>query len=217
MSFCGYVTVKLNSERVPRKSIQDLGGRALVNYPLKILSQVEKISKIYLCCSDEKILEFIEDKRDYCFLKRPIELDSNETSFNEVLDNLIDKISEEYIVFLSCTSPFIQPKTIAEMIKKINTTEYDSAFLARKLKSFCWYKNKPLNFSLEKIPRTQDLEPIIVETSGLYIFSKNNYLNTKKRVGEKPYIKMANKLEEIDIDTLEDLYLARIVANAGDC
>jgi len=144
-------------------------------------------------------------------------LDSNETSFNEVLDNLIDKISEEYIVFLSCTSPFIQPKTIAEMIKKINTTEYDSAFLARKLKSFCWYKNKPLNFSLEKIPRTQDLEPIIVETSGLYIFSKNNYLNTKKRVGEKPYIKMANKLEEIDIDTLEDLYLARIVANAGDC
>jgi CMP-N-acetylneuraminic acid synthetase len=215
MSFCGYVTVKLNSERVPEKSIQDLGGRALVNYPLEILSQVDEISKIYLCCSDEKIKGFIDSKWDYCFLKRPAELDSNDTSFNDILDNLISKIAEKYIVFLSCTSPFVQPDTIDEMIRMIKTTDYDSAFLARKIKSFCWYKNQPLNFSPDKIPRTQDLEPIVVETSGLYIFSKNDYMNTKKRVGKKPYIKLATKLEEIDIDTLEDLSLARKIVNAG--
>jgi CMP-N-acetylneuraminic acid synthetase len=206
----------MNSERVPQKSIQDVGGRVLVNYPLDILSQVKEISNIYICCSNEKIFEYIENKRDYCFLKRPPELDSNTTSFNDILDYLIGEIKEDYIIFLSCTSPFIQPDTINEMIQMIKTDQYDSSFLAKKIKGFIWYKNKPLNFSLDKIPRTQDLEPIIVETSGLYIFSKLNYLETKRRVGKKPFIKIASKKEEIDIDTLEDLVIARIIANAGD-
>lgn len=217
MTFCGYITVKLQSERVPYKSIQLLAGQPLVNYPLKILNQVDDISQIYLCCSERRVEEYIDRNLDYCYLERPTSLDSNETTFNDVLDFLIKDIKEDNIVFLSCTSPFIHPGTINEMIRMMKTENFDSSFLATKVNSYCWYQGKPLNFSLErKIPRTQDLEPVIIETSGLYIFSKANYLRTKRRVGNKPFIKFASQYEDIDIDTIDDLNLARIIGDTRD-
>jgi len=213
MTFCGYVTVKLQSERVPQKSIQLLAGQPLVNYPLKILNQIDDISKIYLCCSERRVEDYIDRNQKYCFLERPASLDSNEATFNDVLDFLIKDIKEEYIVFLSCTSPFIRPDTIKEMISMIKTNDFDSSFLATKVNSYCWFRGKPLNFSPEKkIPRTQDLEPVIIETSGLYIFSKADYIRTKRRVGKKPFIRYASQYEDIDIDTMDDLNLARIIA-----
>jgi len=212
MKFIGYVTVRLNSKRVPFKSIREINGVPLVSKAISILNQVNSVSETILYCSQERIRNYIDSDLKYLFIKRPSHLDGDNITFNDILESIIDDIDGDYIVFLSCTSPFIKPETIQDMINKIETGDYDSAFLATELYSFCWFDGKPLNYELDSVPRTQDLKPVIQETSGLYIFSKDLFKKHKRRIGFNPYIKIVDMLEGWDIDTMDELMIAECIS-----
>lgn len=212
MKFVGYVTVRLSSKRVPFKSVREIGGKPLINYAISTLNHVEEISDILLYCSQEEIQQYINSNLSYTFINRPTYLDSDNTTFNDILKTLIDEMDTEYIVFISCTSPFIKPETIRDMINQIVNNNFDSAFTAFSLNSFCWFNGQPLNYDPSNVPKTQDLKPLIVETSGLYIFSKDLFKKYKRRIGFKPYIKIIDIFEGWDIDTIEDLKMAELIA-----
>lgn len=216
MKFIGFVPVRLNSKRVPFKSIREIGGKALIGRAIASLNQVKAISETILYCSDDTIKQHIDDDLSYTFVKRPVELDSDEATFNDVLGPIIERTETDYIVYLSCTSPFIRSETISDMIEHTVSGEFDSAFAAFNLQSFCWFKEQPLNYDSSNVPKTQDLEPVIVETSGLYIFSKELFQKYKRRIGFKPYMKIVDIFEGWDIDTLEDLKMAELIAAKGD-
>lgn len=132
-----------------------------------------KLNSQRIPCSDESIKEYIESNLSYTFIKRPSYLDSDNILFNEVLQALINWVETDYMVFLCCTSPFIKPTTIHDMVGHIINNGFDSAFTAFAFKNFDWFNDQPLNYDpSSNIPRTQDLKPIIIETSGLYVFSK---------------------------------------------
>jgi len=212
MKFIGYVTVRLNSKRVPFKSIREINGVPLVSKAISILNQVNSVSETILYCSQDCIKKYINPDLEYLFIKRPSHLDGDNIMFNDILESIIDDIDGDYIVFLSCTSPFIKSETIQDMINKIETGDYDSAFLATELYSFCWFDGRPLNYGLDNVPRTQDLKPVIQETSGLYIFSKDLFKKHKRRIGFNPYIKIVDMLEGWDIDTMDELMIAECIS-----
>lgn len=212
MKFTGYITVRLNSKRLPQKSIKSISNSPLINTAVKKLNQIKDLENIVLYCSDDSVKNYIDKNLEYEFVKRPKSLDGDLTTFNDILDSLIDKIETEYIIFLSVTSPFISVNTIKDMIQNIKDKEYDSSFLAYETKNFCWYKGEPLNYKLSnKVKRTQDLSPIIVENSGLYIFSVDLYKKHRRRIGFNPYIKVVDTIESWDIDTPEDFKMAQII------
>ena len=74
----------------------------------------------------------------------------------------------------------------------------------QKKQTFAWYKGKTLNYECNDVPRTQDIEPVYIETSGFYIFQKEHFLIHRRRVGFNPYFQELNDIEAIDIDTKED-------------
>ena len=76
-----------------------------------------------------------------------------------------------------------------------------------------WKDNSPMNFDPSNIPRTQDIDSIYEESSGIYVFKKDIFLMHKRRVGFKPYVHLIDFKECIDIDTLNDFYLAECFVN----
>lgn len=60
--------------------------------------------------------------------------------------------------------------------------------------------------------QTQDLEPVLAETSGFYIFRKEDYLKTNTRINQPAYPVEISEIEGIDIDTEEDYKSALRVA-----
>lgn len=208
MRFIGYVTVRLNSKRVFQKSIRYLGDKPLVNYPITTLNRVN-VDEIILYSHDNLSL-YIDDGLKYEWKKRAKKYDGDRVTFNNVLDSVIDKLDADYIVYLSCTSPFIKAETINKMISAIKTGKYDSAFTANKYKTFAWFNGKPLNYNVADTPHTQNLKPILLETSGLYIFSKKLYKNSHRRIGVNPYVKEVDLVEGWDIDTEFDFTVAQM-------
>ena len=101
MKFISYVTVRLDSKRVPKKSIREVGGIPLIQRAIATLNQVDAISDNILYCSDKTIKGYIDPRQQYTFIKRSRHLDSDDTTFNDVLESIVDNLDTDFIVYLS--------------------------------------------------------------------------------------------------------------------
>jgi len=216
MRTVGFIPSKLNSERVPLKNIKDLGGIPLINYTVRALSKVASVDEIVIFASEPSICDYMQHGLKYKFIQRPASLDTQEATIQDIIREFLKSDGADTVVLMHCTSPFLKPATIADCVEKVNSGGYESAFTANEIKKFCWFKGSPLNYSLSKpTPRTQDIAPVIVEQSSLYVFKREVFEKTGQRISERPYIKAIDHFEGHDIDTPEDFRVAELIVNTG--
>lgn len=212
MKIVAVVPMKLNSERVKNKNIREFdNGKPLCSYILNTLKQVNNIDEVYVYCSDEKIKKYIPN--GIKFLKRSEELDGQTVKINEVLKSFANDVEADYYLLTHATAPFISKETIEKGVNVIRNEEYDSVFTVSKIQEFIWKDKKTFNYSLDSIPRTQDLDPLYVETSGLYIYSRELILKRNRRIGDNPYLLEISKIEALDIDTEDDFFICNAVSS----
>ena len=113
-------------------------------------------------------------------------------------------------------SPFLKPESIADCISKVKSKEYDSAFLVTRAKKLAWYDGKPLNYFLSKdTPSLDSILPVVLESSSLYVFTKELFQRTRHRISENPYMKEVGHFEGFEIDRVDDFEMAELIVNAG--
>lgn len=207
------VPMKLNSERIKNKNIIPLGGKPLCSYIFNTLLDVKELDEIYAFCSDESIKQFLP--RGVTYLSRETELDGSLVKANALYSSFIEKIDADIYLIAHTTAPFIKAETISGALKKIVSEGYDSAFAAQKIQTFAWYEGTPINYELNDIPRTQDLVPIFVETSGFFAFRKSVFIKYNQRIGFKPFVQEVDNYEAVDIDTQDDYDFAQMLAERG--
>lgn len=214
MKVVAFVPIRLNSQRVEGKNLRLLGGEPLLCHILRTLLAVETIDEVYVFCSDEAVRPYLPD--GVRFLRRSPQLDRNETLGREIYDAFTAAIDADIYILAHATSPFIRPVTVAAALHKVTDEGYDSAFSAERLQTFAWYEGRPLNYALDAIPRTQDIEPVFVETSAFFIFRREIWRDLHQRIGRRPYTTVVDRLEGIDIDYPEDFALAEVIAARAD-
>ena len=216
MKIVGFIPSKLNSERVPLKNIKELGGIPLVNYNLRALNKIPSIDDIVIFASEPSICKYIQHGLRYTFLERIKQLDTQEASIQDIIREFLRLNDVDIVVLLHITSPFLTTTTISDCIDKVASGEYDSSFTAYEVRKFCWFEGRPLNYSLDKTtPRTQDISPVIVEQSSLYVFKREVFEKTGQRICKKPYIKVIDHFEGHDIDTPQDFRIAELIVDTG--
>lgn len=203
--------IKLQNERCPGKNIRNLGDKPLLQYELETLKQTEVCSSINVYCSSKDVIPYIPEGVN--FIKRPEELDLPTSNFTQIFDCFMKTIDADIYLYAHATAPFISLETMEQCIDAVMSGKYDSAFCAKKLQDYLWSDGKPLNFDGSDIPRTQDLQPIYQETSGVYVFTKQVFEKYRRRIGNNPFIKEVSFKESIDIDNPEDFELAEILLN----
>lgn len=210
MKIVAFVPIKLNSQRLPHKNILDLGGKPLCYYMTEKLIKVKGIDEVYVYCSDENIKDYLP--KDVKFLKRDAYLDGDLVKGQEIYENFINEVDADVYVLAHATAPFIKTESIEHALEKVVNEDYDSALSVKKVQTFTWYKGKTLNYNLNDIPRTQDIEPIYYETSAFFIFKKEVFTKMgKRRIGNKPYFQEVDDVECVDIDYPEDFKFAQVI------
>ena len=213
MKKVAFVPIRLNSQRVEGKNLRLLGGRPLMAYLLQTLTQVENIDEVYLYCSNPDVQQYLPE--GVKFLQRYQSLDSNTTLGEEIYDAFTSAVDADIYILAHATSPFIRSATIADAVARVESGEYDSAFSAERVQTFAWWDGKPLNYSLDRVPRTQDLEPVYVETSAFFVFKREVWCGKRRRIGERPYMAVTDRIESMDIDNPDDFLLAEAIVAAG--
>lgn len=211
MRIVALVPVKKNSSRVPDKNFSVFyDGKSLLRLSLEKLSGIKLLDYIYVFSSSEIADKHLSGTRAQ-YLNRSVSLDSDSISMNHIIDEFISKVNADIYVLVHVTSPFISEKSIQEGIVSIIQGKSDSSFSVLKRQLFYWNDQFQPNYKLDSIPRTQDLPPIYVESSGFYAFNKEVFSKYYRRIGDAPHMVLVGSIESIDIDENEDYELAQLI------
>ncbi len=210
MKTVAVVPVKLNNERTPGKNTKKLfDGTPLIHCVLKALLDSKSMDEIYVYCSREEIKKYLLPGVKY--LQRENIYDTADANIRELHYSITQKVEADIYVIAHATAPFLKPETIVKGIEAVKSGCYDSAAVVNKLQEFIWKDGSPLNFSLDKIPRTQDIPPLFIETNGMYVFLKEVMEQYHRRIGKKPYLLEVSRIEAMDIDNPIDFDMANAV------
>ena len=212
MKTVALIPIKLNSQRLPHKNILPIAGRPLCWHLCNTLNQVRGIDEVYVYCSDSDVKGFIPEKTK--FLQRPKWLDGDLVKGFDIYREFIKAVDADIYILAHTTSPFIKISSCQTALDHILSGENDSAFSAQRIQTFAWYQGKPVNYDLNDVPRTQDMEPVWVETSAFYMFKKEIFTVHNRRIGFKPYIQEVSGIEAVDIDEKKDYDMACMLAKA---
>ena len=210
MKIVSFIPIKLNNQRLPGKNTLPLGSRRMCDYIFETVRGISEIDEKYVYCSDDSIQEHIPQGLTY--LKRDPYLDGFQVKGLEIIEYFIRDVTADIYVLTHVTQPFTRADSIREALLKVAGGEYDSAFSAVKIQDYCWYQGKPLNYDMQDIVTTQNLEPVYMETGAFFIFTREVFEKYHQRIGKKPYMKIIDQLEAVDVDTMEDYRLAQAVA-----
>lgn len=207
MKVVAFIPVKLNNERTPGKNVKEIApGVPLISCAQKTLLSIGKIDEVYVYCSDEAINSYLLPGVRY--MARDPKYNTADADVNDMYYRFTQLVDADIYVLQHATAPFLSAASIERGIDAVASGKYDSALTGQLLREFVWLDEKPFNFDLKRIPRTQDLKPLLVETTGLYIFSKSAMETCHCRTGENPYLIEVSKLEAMDIDYPLDFEMA---------
>ena len=207
-----FIPIKANSERVPGKNLRELNGKKLYKYICEHVKDANVFDDVYIDTNSSEIAEYACEM-GFSVIERKPELAANSANGNDLLVYHYELHPEyDYYFQLFATAPYMQPETIKACYEKmISTDQYDSCFTVLENHGFYWYRDTPVNYRPGILPRSQDMFPVLEETTGLYGISRDSLSKYRCRIGRKPYMHVVSKFEAVDINTLEDFELAEYI------
>ena len=209
-----FIIIKENSERVKDKNFRLVGGIPLWKHLVNELRGQD----VYIDTDSDKILDEcqkIEHITAYARERDHINLEAD-ASFKVspallMIERFLDERVEdenEVVITPHVTSPYIKLKTIMDASRHLDQG-YDSVQACTSHQEFAYYRGAPINFDPNVVQKTQDLEPILLGNGAFFIFTKGTFKECKNRTGKNPYFYPIPFPESIEIDTYEDLEMAK--------
>lgn len=189
-----------------------LNQRKLYEYIIEHILEANCFDDVFVDTNSEEIKDYAE-KKGVNIIPRIAKLAENSANGNDLLVYHAKEYPDyDYYVQAFATAPYLQPATIKKCINTmIQSEEYASCFTAVKNNGFYWLNGIPVNYRPGILPRSQDLVPVMEETTGLYGIKKESLSKYQCRIGRKPYIHVVSKFEAVDINTEEDLRIAEYI------
>ena len=214
----GLIPARGGSKGIPRKNLMKIGDESLLSRGIQLLGN-SNCDQVWVSSDDPEILHNASAAGSGCII-RPKELASDEASTESVILHFIDELGllpNDLIVVHQITSPFLLSASVRGCIEKLeNSPNFNSVLVGAKDHAFEWRMNtneewEPKGHTREYRPRRQELPMIVRESGGLYVARVAAVLKSSSRFPAPTFCFPITFLESLDIDTPEDLEIARTI------
>jgi CMP-N-acetylneuraminic acid synthetase len=209
------VPMRHHSQRVPGKNYRLLAGRPLYHHILQALLACPEISEVVVDTDSPEILAGLEQSfPQVTALERPEHLRSDTVPMNEVLIYDTSQVSADLYLQTHSTNPLLRPETVSRAIQSLlgSYPAYDSLFSVTRLQTRLWDQlGRAINHNPAILLQTQDLPPVYEENSCLYIFTRQNLISRRNRLGERPMLFEIDADEAWDIDEELDFLICDLL------
>ena len=195
-----------------------VAGYTLIDRAIRVAQSINIVSDVVVYASSDKVLNLLKDPAICTFMKRDSNLDSQATSIEDIVEKFLQNSDADIIVLMHPRCPFIKQKTISECIDKVANKTVESSFVGSSHRKLAWFQNKPLNYSLKSgknTPNLSSIEPVIIESSAIYVFTRKLFEKTRRRVCDNPFIQITGPFEGFEVNTVADFEIAELIVNAG--
>jgi CMP-N-acetylneuraminic acid synthetase len=197
-----------HSQRVPGKNYRPLAGRPLYHHILATLLAVPEVTQIAVDTDSDVIMEGLRNHFPAVqIIVRPEQLRADGIPMNDILAHDISKVGADYYLQSHSTNPLLRPATISAAVQRFlgSGEEYDSLFTVTRLQTRLYDQHgRALNHDPSVLIQTQDLPPVYEENSCLYLFTGENLLRRRHRIGRLPLLFEIDAAEAWDIDDALD-------------
>lgn len=203
------IPVRAGSQRVKDKNVRPFAGKSLLEHKLEVIKDLP-VEDIIVNTDSEEAIE-IAQKAGVSFHRREPYYASSKCSNSEFHHYLAKVTDSENILIAQVTAPLITRESYEKAIQIFYEKDCDSLMSVKVLKEFIWYNGKPLNYSLDNLPNSQDLPEYLVPTFGLVVVNRNAMLESRSYIGKNPFFYKVTQMEAIDIDTELDFEFAEFM------
>lgn len=209
------VPMRHHSQRVPGKNYRPLAGKPLFEYILQSLLACPEIAQIVVDTDSQPVMDGIRARFPQVILiERPSELRADEISMNEILAYDIAQVRADFYLQTHSTNPLLKPETIRRAIHTFlaNYPAYDTLFGVTRLQVRLYDQlGRAINHNPAILLQTQDLPPVYMENSCIYIFQAATLLQRRNRIGERPFLFEIDAAEGWDIDNELDFSIVEFL------
>ena len=216
MNVACFIPIKENSERVKGKNFKLIGNKPLYQIIIDKAISSNCFDGIYVDTNSTEIERYAIDKGVNVIVRNE-ELAKNSANGNDLLlHHYRLKPNYDYYFQLFATAPLMKVTTIQECVNSlVLANKYDSVFTALKQNGFFWWNGQPVNYQPMVLPRSQDLVPVIEETTGIYGIQRSALERFHTRIGSNPLVIFVPKSEAIDLNVEEDFDYANWLVERG--
>ena len=215
------IPARSGSKGIPSKNLQKISGRALLERAIEASLNTKTVSETYVSSDSPDYLNLAKNMGAIPIL-RPADISVDTAASEDALLHAVNEIPLcDVLVFIQATSPFIDPKSLESAISRVVSGEFDVVFSAYETFGFLWEEEnyglaKGVNHDPSYRPRRQDREPHYMETGAFYVMRTEGFLKAKHRFFGRVGIEVVPEHSAIEIDTPEDLEIARVLARHFD-
>ena len=212
------IVARKGSVRVMNKSMQQIGGKSLIQIKIEQLKACRNIDRVIFGSDSDTMLEHAHALGAETVKRPEYFCDESRASANEMIHNMCESIQTDIVVWAHCTNPFISPATYDLAVETfLERKEHDSLLSVVKLQEHLWSEGKkPLNYNPyggRHVPAKQ-LPPYYMQDGGIFIQRHANMLRNSYFFGETPYLFQIPEEEFFDINNERDLVCARAIYEA---
>lgn len=211
MSNACFIPIKKHSRRVPGKNFRELGGKPLYCWLFDAVHEAACFDRVYVDTDAPAEVGAAATERGFSLHPRKPELAQDDANGNDLIKSWVRQYPDYDTYFqLFVTAPFLTAETIRACANYIGgtATRYDSVMTVTQERGWYWRQQVPVNFRPGILPRSQDAEMLIKETTGLYGITRAALLKYQCRTGANPMFYPVWNREAVDIDTDEDFRYA---------
>lgn len=212
-----FIPLKGKSQRVTGKNMRPFGGRPLFHTILATLERAERIGGIYIDTDSEVIAESASGFDTVQVVMRKAELCGHDISVNWLIkDFLRDHPETEHLAQTHCTNPLLSAATIdAAVDAYFESVDRTSLFTVTRIQARLYdSQSRAVNHNPDELLPTQDLDPIYLENSNLYIFECAAFFEEDARITSKTMMWEMDPYEAVDIDEEHDFRMAEALHGA---
>lgn len=221
MTVVAVIPARGGSKGIPLKNLQRVGGTSLIGRAIRSCQGASTIDRVLVSTDDEQI------KREALafgaeVINRPESIAGDTASSESALLHALEDLSleEGVLVFVQCTSPFIDPLSLDDAVARVQTGTSDSVFSAVQTWDFLWSPTDAgvvgVNHDLRTRPRRQELPTSYRETGAFYAMNIAGFRNSNHRFFGTVGAIEVDPRGAVDIDEPSDLELARTMSSLFD-
>lgn len=209
------VPMRHHSQRVPGKNYRPLAGKPLFHHIILNLLACPEIQEIVVDTDSEPVMDGLrKDFPAVQILERPQHLRADTISMNEILAYDTSQVEADFYLQTHSTNPLLRSATISKAVQTFLTgyPAYDSMFAVTRRQVRLWDQlGRAINHNPAILLQTQDLPPVYEENSCIYIFTRQNLLARRNRLGERPMMFEIDAAEAWDIDKELDFQIVDLL------
>lgn len=226
MKILALILARGGSKRIPRKNLQEVGGKTLIQRTLESVKGVGDICDILVSTDNKEIGEIAQQNGALVPWLRPKNLSGDRVSSVDSALHALDYYegrngSVDALLLLQPTSPFRSKRQVSKGITLFKNGSNKSIVGVTLVNQHPYWtyrieKNKLIPFVNDGTAsiRSQDLPKVFIPTGSFYLISPSELRNYQSFITENsiPLI-ITNPSEAIDIDTDWDLKIAKLISS----